>query len=105
MSKHALATALLMVGVSVPALAQPSEPIIRIAYGDLNLATDSGVKALDRRIASAIDGACPDEPHADLQTERVRDHCRRERLSEVVAQRSRALASFRPSGSMITTVR
>lgn len=103
MSNHVFAAALLAIGAPLPALAQSSEPDIHVAYGDLNLATDSGVKELDRRIASAIDRACPASPHADLRTKLAMDQCRRERLSEVVAQRSRALASLRPSGTAIAT--
>ena len=73
-----------------PAFAQP-EPASRIvAVGDLDLSSEAGRIALDRRIGAAVRDVCGQAWPTDQQgLQQVRD-CRTETYAAVLADRGRA---------------
>lgn len=61
MSRVDFRVSLAAVGLSVAALAMPAyaeEPVRAIRYADLNLATEAGTAALERRISNAAISIC-----------------------------------------------
>lgn len=73
------AAALLASGnIVAPAIAHDSPadvPQARVSYADLNLASDSGVAVLKRRVASAIDRIC-DSGSGTLREQMERHSCK-----------------------------
>lgn len=84
---------LLAITLAMPAAAQESLPDVHVIYQDLNLASLSGMKVLDHRIAAAIERACPDPAHIDLRTAREINRCRHDKAVEAASQRARVLAA------------
>jgi UrcA family protein len=61
--KLIVAAAVLVLGVpavasAVPSIGDESRTVVRVSYSDLDLATDSGVLSLYKRIQSAADDVC-----------------------------------------------
>ena len=78
----------------VPAAAQNSAGSQSqiVHYGDLDLARPEGVRALDRRLKTAIDRACgPASPADPVGTRMVRD-CRVALRHEIAGRRAEVLA-------------
>ena len=80
----ALATASLFV---VPTVASAeTAPSVRVHYGDLDLASPAGAKALKRRISRAASQVCGDLPSRDLRV-----------IAEVEACRAETIAAAQPA--------
>jgi UrcA family protein len=71
--------------------APPAIQIVR--YTDLNLATDAGRAALDRRIARAVREVCGRASDADVHGKNVVGRCRVETASAARAQPESVLAA------------
>jgi UrcA family protein len=74
----ASAAALVALGAG-PAAAQDSVQVRTavVSYADLDLKSEGGRKALDRRIRQAVDRVCPARPHiSQLQLNKVYTACR-----------------------------
>ena len=78
--------------VPAPAIAtttaQDRLPDVAVSYGDLNLATDAGIVALDRRIAMAAQAACNDASG-------LRDIARLREIRQCWADKRRIAMPFR----------
>ena len=81
---------------------QSGPEAVVVRYGDLDLASERGVAALDRRLGSAIQAYCrglaPFLPH-QAQARRA---CRAEAWQAVAAQRSAAIAAVRSGATQIS---
>lgn len=85
----------LLVLAPIPAFAQEVPTSIAVHYGDLNLRSEAGLKALDRRLASAIRTACGTHDGSAVREWRfAAARCEREKRAEVAALRNRAVASY-----------
>ena len=79
----------------VPAFAQEVTSSIVVSYSDLNLRSEAGVKALDRRLANAIRLVCGEQDgSAVFEFRLAAQRCVRERSAEVTTLRDRAIASY-----------
>lgn len=96
MFKSILPFALLLAGVhAAPAQADMPRDV-RVTYGDLNLASKSGTRELDRRISRAIDEVCSFAAAEPGRTAALAEkQCRARKQGEVATQREAALASAR----------
>jgi UrcA family protein len=92
-----LAAALLAASFAVPALAQenPSAISLNVRHADLDLTTEAGVRALDRRIANAAATACGIPSSADPDGKRAVKQCREEARERAYSQRQIAIAIAR----------
>lgn len=85
----------LLVLTPVTAFAQQVIPSVVVSYGDLNLGSQAGVKALDRRLANAIRSVCGQHDGSVVAEHRfAAQRCVREKSAEVAALRDRAIASY-----------
>ena len=86
-----LASALAL--LPAPAVARDAAPVVRISTADLNLATEAGLRTLDRRLAQAVREVCSDRA-ADTQLARQLSvkRCIAETSKDLAAQRARVLA-------------
>jgi UrcA family protein len=84
---YGLALAATFVAFAAPALAADRETSARIAHGDLNLATESGVASLDRRIDQALGTLCRDQGVLPLYDQLASAKCRRMAAASVQPQR------------------
>ena len=64
---------------------------VRVSYADLDLASTAGVATLDRRIANAIDVACPAWAEKRLAEIEAIKACRAEVSARLATLRTRAL--------------
>lgn len=64
-----------------------------VRYADLDLTSEAGRTALDRRIRAAIDEACGVASEADLEGSNKVRRCREEASTHAALQRDRAIAS------------
>ncbi len=79
----------------VTAFAQEIPTSVVVSYGDLNLRSEAGVKALDRRLANAIRSVCGEhDGSAVLEHRFAAQRCVKEKSAEVAALRNRAIASY-----------
>jgi UrcA family protein len=82
-----LAAAMLALGSAAPAgAAVPSGtvPSTVVSYGDLNLATEAGVRALYLRIVGAARQICGAPDNRDLPEMRLSSNCRKEAIARGV---------------------
>jgi UrcA family protein len=80
---------------TVPAAAQEVTTSVVVSYGDLNLGSEAGVKALDSRLMSAIRSVCgAHDGTAVLEFRFAAQRCVKERRAEAAALRDRAIASY-----------
>lgn len=88
MKKHLILAALAAVSIGQPVSAQtaPANPSVAVAHRDLDLRTEAGTKALDRRIWRAVVAVCGAAPDYDIEGKNEVRQCRRD---------TRALASAR----------
>lgn len=76
--------------------AGPVEQVtLRIGYGDLDLATDSGRSRLDRRLGAAVAEACGSASDLDLAGQNAVRRCRVAARQAATVQRDLALAAAR----------
>ena len=72
---------------------------LSVRYADLDLTSDAGVKALDRRIYNAASAACGTPSSADPQGRQKVETCRTEARASVEAQRGTIIASARQAAA------
>jgi UrcA family protein len=89
-----LAAALLAAGLTTAAGAAHAEPhrTVAVHYGDLDLGSASGRRALDHRVRQAIRTACGAASSSDLAGQNSVADCRSELASSLAAQRNAAYA-------------
>jgi UrcA family protein len=96
-----LAAAALTLSAS-PAFAQsaaaPAQVVV--SYADLDLSTQRGARALDRRLRTAVQLACGPTSDADPAGKNDVLECRAETLAEARAQRDIAIASASGRGEI-----
>jgi UrcA family protein len=93
---------LILAAASPPVLAQPAEPVTSIVRtADLDLASEAGQRALDKRVARAIIEVCGVASPADLTGQnKVRD-CRKEARSRFDAERDQRIAAASPDPILV----
>jgi UrcA family protein len=98
-TRFATALALTGAALSVPASAAPDDqaPSISVRYRDLDLASDAGTKALNRRIAQAAQRLYPDADARDLGMLAQIHSARTTAIANAEAQAETALAAARNS--------
>jgi UrcA family protein len=72
-----------------------------VRYADLDLASEAGRTALDRRIRAAIDEACGVASDVDPEGSNKVRRCREEARTRVALQRDQAIASAQPPSKTI----
>lgn len=73
--------------VTVPAHAGSTQPVeVRIPYGDLDLATATGVAKLKQRSETAIRRACAPDPFDHLQSPYLEQRCRIDAMADANVQ-------------------
>ena len=86
-----------------PTVAEALEPVTAtsiVRTADLDLASDSGQRELDRRIVQAAREVCGEASNADLEGKNAARACREETVAAVDSQREQLLAAAR-AGSPI----
>lgn len=85
-----------------PALAQPQAGPAQlvVSYADLDLSTERGVRALDRRLRVAAEIACGPTSDADPKGKNEARDCRAETLASARAQRDTAIAGASTSAQI-----
>jgi len=71
-------------GAATPRDSEPTAVVVK--YGDLNLATDAGVKALYQRITYAARQACPDPAINDLIFRQRVEDCRSQAVARAIRE-------------------
>ena len=89
----AFALAALAATHSHSALANSEPPSDDVHYGDLNLTTEAGIKALDRRLDRAVERVCGRASMTDLPAQVAIAKCRKETNQSIQAEREFAIAS------------
>jgi UrcA family protein len=89
--RHTLLLAIAAAAVIAPSasIAQDSAPSVRVAYHDLNLATEIGRARFDRRIAAAAKRVCPTADVRDIAALLASKTC----VAETYAKTQPAIAS------------
>ena len=85
------ALAALTVAVPTAAHAETGPRTERVSYGDLNLASEAGVKALDRRLDRAVRRVCGDD-HRNLVMSSSVKNCIETARASIRPQREFAIA-------------
>jgi UrcA family protein len=89
MAALAIATALV-----VPTVSQAADrDSARVSFADLNLASDAGQKALQRRIAFAARSVCDQADPRDLDYMRAVSECRKEAITNAQPAYQAAVAA------------
>jgi UrcA family protein len=79
----------------VTAFAQDATPSVPVAYSDLNLRSEAGMKALDHPLARAVRSICAgSEGIAALERRIAAERCIRQKSAEVTVLRNRAIARY-----------
>lgn len=86
------ATAAALVGQPVSAQPAPAKASVAVAHRDLDLRTEAGAKALDRRIWRAVVEVCGDAPGYDIEGKNNVRQCRRDTRVMASAQAQVAIA-------------
>jgi len=95
MLKPLLTTALLFAAIPAVAGDKPAGLSVRVATGDLDLATATGRRTLDRRIRSAVDEVCrPAEEAPRTSVITLADRCRAAAAKSARHQRVSLLAAI-----------
>jgi UrcA family protein len=89
-----IAFALAALSATVPALAiAAGEPAtVLVYYGDLNLTSEAGIEALDRRLDRAVERVCGNGSVRSLTEQRAVTRCERETHRSIQADREFAIA-------------
>lgn len=99
----ALAASLASVGTAIaPAQAAPVDTVL-VGYGDLNLASNAGRRALDNRIAAAVDLVCSNGESLDLRSYSLSRSCKTESFAAAQVQRDAAVAGQRSGSVRVST--
>jgi UrcA family protein len=84
--------ALALAPAAAPAAARSAAaPSVHVSYADLNLASQAGVHALDRRLARAVRTVCA-EGSTDLGRQLAARHCIAATRAALAAERQRVVA-------------
>ena len=75
----------------------------RVAVGDLDLASEAGIRTLNRRIRYAAEAACGTASDADPAGKNEVRRCRIETAASVSAQRQQAIAAARPASTVLAS--
>ena len=105
MLKSGLALALAL-AAALPAAAE--EPTVRsrtVSYADLNMATASGIRQLDRRVRATIAELCGDAYPFDLSAQAGRRQCRSDAWSDYSARRPLLLAARNRGNRLVIAAR
>ena len=94
MFKPLMMTALMVAAVPAFAGDKPVPPTARVTTADLDLATATGRKTLDRRLRVAIDTVCAGADAAPRTGILSTDRCRQTAAASVRRQRSEVIASI-----------
>ena len=86
------AIAALVAAIPSSAIASDEPPTEKVRYGDLNLATEEGVEALDRRLDRAVKRVCGEAHTRDLITQRAIRECERTTWHDIRPEREFAIA-------------
>ena len=88
MQKLLILAALAAVSIGQPVSAQtvPANPSVAVAHKDLDLRTEAGTKALDRRIWRAVVTVCGTAPDFDIAGKNDVRQCRRDTRALASAQ-------------------
>lgn len=107
MLKSLRATFLLTALIAAPVFAAPAPAQHRVVVrtSDLNLATASGQRQLDRRLARAVVDACGAASTADLAGSNDVRRCRTETASSLLANRERLIELASRSPSIVVAAR
>ncbi len=107
MSKLLILAALAAASLAKPAMAQPlPQPrSVLVEHSDLDLATERGAKALDRRIWRAVVTVCGTASDYDLEGRNEVRECRRETRALASAEAERVVASKARSRKIEVTTR
>lgn len=100
--------ALVAASIATPALAQDAsgQSSFSVRYADLNLASEAGIRTLDRRIHNAVSTACGTPSSADPKGRQKVEDCREQAKASAAAQRNRVIAAAsQPSSTSLAAVR
>lgn len=94
MQKLLILAALAAASTGQPASAQtvPAHPSVAVQHRDLDLRSEAGVKALDRRIWRAVVAVCGTAPDYDIEGKNEVRECRRDTRRVASAQADLAIA-------------
>ena len=94
MQKLLILATLAAVSTGQPASAQtaPANPSVAVAHRDLDLRTEAGAKALDRRIWRAVVTVCGTAPDYDIEGKNEVRECRRDTRRVASEQADLAIA-------------
>lgn len=105
MMKFKLLALSLLAALPSLSAAQEVRPDVHVSYGDLDLRSAVGVKALDRRLARAVKAVCPTaDGTVDQARKRAVQRCLAMKTAEVAIQRDRVLAETETTGAMALSV-
>jgi len=89
----AIAFALAALTATLPSSAIAGEPQTeKVPYGDLNLATEAGIQALDRRLDRAVERVCGESQIRNLAANRQVERCRADTWRSIQDERQFAIA-------------
>jgi UrcA family protein len=89
--------------VATPAAAQApaSTERVVVSYTDLDLSSQAGVSALNRRILTAVQAACGPTSDSDPHGKNLVIACRHRTFDQAVSQANRAIALARQDGPTV----
>ena len=90
-----------------PIKVEAASPQARVSFGDLNLATPDGIKALESRVRSAAADLCLADGVIGLEERMARQRCYRTAIAGTLAQVEQAVGDFgrtRYAGGQTITV-
>jgi len=88
---------------SVSASAQEVPASVVVSYGDLDLRSEAGVQALDRRLAGAIRSVCGVHDGSVIPERRFAvQRCLTQKRAEVAALRDRAVARYSSQTALVS---
>lgn len=105
MKKIAILAAFAALSAAQPVSAQTAtaNPSVAVAHGDLDLRTEAGIKALDRRIWRAAAAVCGTAPDYDLKGKNDVRKCRRDTRRVASAQADLAIASAKRDQTILVS--
>lgn len=107
MTRFATLGLMLAALVATPALAQPALATSRVVVrtADLDLASGSGQRLLERRLGNAVIEACGAASKVDLVGSNAVRRCRDDTRARIAADRERLVRLARRSGAILIAAR
>jgi UrcA family protein len=97
--------ALILALLPVPALAEPASNVSSIVKtADLDLSSRSGQRALDRRLAQAVNEVCGTASDVDIEGKNDVRRCKDETLARVIGERDQRIAQASASPIVVAIV-